>query len=280
MIETFVEGRAFTEGLRWHEGHLWFSDMHDHTVFRADPSGKLEEMCTVAGLPSGLGWLPDGDLLIVSMMDRKVLRRGAGGEVALHADLSALAPRRTNDMVVDARGRAYVGNFGFDFDKGEAVTGTVLLRVDPDGSVRKAADDLIFPNGMAITDNGRTLIVAETFGARLSAFDIADDGSLANRRIFAQFTDGSVPDGIAADAEGGVWAASPTTSACIRIASDGTITNRIETGRQAIACALGGDDGRTLFMSVADSTKHDACRASMNAAIVSCAVSIPGIGWT
>ncbi|MCF8470475.1 MAG: SMP-30/gluconolactonase/LRE family protein, partial [Parvibaculum sp.] len=222
-LETFVDGLAFAEGLRWRDGQLWFSDMHDHSVWRVGEDGTRHRVCDVAGRPSGLGWLPGGELLIVSMLDRKILKLCADGTLSDHADLSDLAPRRTNDMIVDAKGRAYVGNFGFDFDEDEAPATTTLALVMPDGEVSPAGNDLLFPNGMVITADGATLIVAETFASRLSAFDIDGAGKLSNKRVWAELADGAVPDGICIDAEDAVWVATPTTGDCLRAKEGGEV---------------------------------------------------------
>ncbi len=277
--DIVADGFAFIEGPRWHDGALWFSDMHDHRIFRMVPGSAPEPVYTVPERPSGLGWLPDGRLLAVSMMDRRLLRLEADGTVVQHADLSGLAPRRINDMVVDAHGRAYVGNFGFDFEEGEAPCPTVLIRVDPDGSVHKAADGLVFPNGTAITPDGGTLIVAETFAGRLSAFDIAGDGGLSNQRIWAALPEGAVPDGICLDAEGAVWAASPTTGTCLRLHEGGRVSETVTTGRRAIACMLGGADRKTLYIATSGATGYDECRAERAARLETVTVAVKGAGW-
>ena len=200
--DVLLDGLAFPEGPRWHEDRLFFSDMHAHRVVAVDAGGNDETIVEVPNQPSGLGWLPGGDLLVVSMVDRKVLRL-AGGTLAVHADLADLAPANCNDMVVDARGRAYVGNFGFDMYAGEPWRKTNIIAVDPDGNAWVAADEMSFPNGPVITPDGRTLIVGESSAARLTAFDIADDGSLSNRRVWASLREiGATPDGICLDADG------------------------------------------------------------------------------
>lgn len=273
-LETLVSGRVFLEGPRWHDGALWVSDMHADEVLRITENGDIEVVARVATQPSGLGWLPNGDMLIVSMTDRKLLRRTSAGALHLHADMSEHIDRRANDMVVDTNGRAYIGNFGFDFDAGEAPKATVLLRVDPDGAVSVAAEGVSFPNGMVITPDGKTLIVAETFGRQLTAFDIAEDGSLSNRRVWAELPEGAVPDGICLDLAGGIWAASPTTKDCIRLEEGGAVTDRISTGdAQAIACMLGGVDGRKLFILTAETTHRKACQEKKSAAILTVQVT-------
>ena len=281
MIElrTIAGGLAFAEGPRWHDGALWWSDMHGGVVQRF-VGGAVETVCPVPGRPSGLGWLPDGRLLVVSMIDRRVLRREPDGSLVVHADLAALAPRRCNDMVVDAHGRAYVGNFGFEIDAdlglAEPPTPTVVVRVDPDGAATIVADDLMFPNGTVITPDGGTLIVAETYRACLTAFAVAADGALSNRRCWARLDDSIYPDGICLDAAGAVWVASPSTREVVRVTGGGTVTDRLATGQRAFACALGGDDGRTLFICVADSHDRNRQRTQRNGRIVAFEVAVAG----
>jgi sugar lactone lactonase YvrE len=200
-LKTVATNLAFPEGPRWHDGTLWWSDMHGGNVCRL-VDGKTETVCSVGQRPSGLGWLPDGRMLVVSMLDKRVLRLEENGTLGVHADLSALAPRRCNDMVVDSKGGAFVGNFGFDEEAGEKPCGTVLIRVEADGAARIVADDLVFPNGMVITDGGKTLVVAETYAARLTAFDIDETGNLSNRRAWASFAGTVYPDGICLDQDG------------------------------------------------------------------------------
>lgn len=271
-----AEGLAFAEGPRWHEGALYWSDMHGYIVQRL-AEGSVETVCTVPNRPSGLGWMPDGRMLIVSMTDKRVLRLETDGSLVTHGDLSALAPRRCNDMVVDAKGRAYVENFGFEIGtdgETEEPRATTLIRVDSDGSAQAVADDLLFPNGAVITPDGRTLIVAETWRGCLTAFDIDQAGDLSNRRLWAKLPKGAVPDGICLDAEGAVWAASPTTSECLRIAESGEVLSRVTTPQKAFACALGGARGCTLYVCIADS--HDPLRqcAERNGKIVAFDVSV------
>lgn len=241
-----VDGLAFAEGPRWHDGKLWFSDFYTHEVKCVDADGTVNTVATVPGQPSGLGWLPDGRMLVVSMTDRRLLRQD-GDMMTVVADLSDFAPFHCNDMVVDRHGRAYIGNFGFDLIAREAPKPTVLIMVTPEGKAQVAADNLLFPNGCVITPDERTLVVAETFGKRLTAFDIAKDGALSNRRVWADLGDAS-PDGICLDAEGAIWIASPTTSEFLRVHEGGAISSRIPSEQQAIACALGGNDGKTLYM--------------------------------
>jgi sugar lactone lactonase YvrE len=259
----------FGEGPRWHDGRLWFSDFHAHQVRSVTMDGEARVELNIDDRPSGLGWMPDGSLLLVSMVKRQVLRRWPDGRMTTHADLSGIATFHCNDMVVDADGRAYVGNFGFDLDAGireygpEGVLGHVtpanLALIQPDGSVEIAADGLSFPNGMVITPDGGTLIVGETLGGVLTAFDIGAAGGLSNRRVWAP-TLPRVPDGIALDAEGVVWIANPVAAECVRIGEGGAVLEVVETDQYCFACMLGGEDGRSLFTLTAPTS--DAERAA------------------
>lgn len=245
-----LDGLRFPEGPRWHQSRLWFSDMHAGRVIALGMDGQSETIVEVDEQPSGLGWLPDGRLLVVSMRDRRLLRLDPEGLTEL-ADLSSLASFHCNDMLVDARGRAYVGNFGFDLHQREKPTGSNLILVHPDGRVEVAAKDLRFPNGMVLAQDGKTLIVAETFGACLTAFDVSEDGRLSNRRLWAKL-EGDVPDGICLDEEGAIWVASPMgIGGVMRIREGGEITDRIAVEHDAFACMLGGPDRRTLFICTA-----------------------------
>ena len=249
--QPFVSKLAFPEAPRWQAGALWFSDFYDQRVVRASPDGSLETIVILADdQPSGLGWLPDGRLLVVGMRKRQLLRVEEG-RVTVAAELGELAPGHCNDMLVDAQGRAYIGNFGFDLQARAPFAPTVLLMVPPGGAAHVVADDLHFSNGMALSPDGRTLLVAESYGKRLSAFDVHPDGTLHGRRTWAQFEEkGVAPDGICLDAEGAVWMASPVSREVLRVKEGGEITHRIATTEQATACALGGEDGRTLYVTV------------------------------
>ncbi len=257
---VLAEGIYFGEGPRWHEGRLWFSDFFAHAVKSVSLTGDLRTEFEIDDQPSGLGWLPDGSMLVVSMKKRQVLRRTKDGKIAVHADLNHIATFHCNDMVVDAKGYAYVGNFGFDLDAELAARGieSVLAQhataklacVSPTGAVTVAATDMHFPNGSVITPDGKTLIVGETFGGCLTAFDIGNDGQLSNRRVWAA-TMPRVPDGIALDAEGNVWIANPVAPECALIAQGGEVLHVVNTDQPCYACMLGGDDGRTLFMLTA-----------------------------
>jgi sugar lactone lactonase YvrE len=257
---VLAEGIYFGEGPRWHEGRLWFSDFFAHAVKSVSLTGDLRTEFEIDDQPSGLGWMPDGSMLIVSMKKRQVLRRTREGKSAVHADLNSIATFHCNDMVVDAKGFAYVGNFGFDLDAELAARGveSVLAQhataklacVSPTGAVSVAASDMHFPNGSVITPDGKTLIVGETFAGCLTAFDIGAEGKLSNRRVWAS-TMPRVPDGIALDAKGNIWIANPIAPECALIAQGGEVVHVINTDQPCYACMLGGDDGRSLFMLTA-----------------------------
>lgn len=276
MSDVLVDGLTFPEAPRWRDGKLWFSDFYSHRVLTVDLAGRVETIVEVPQRPSGLGWRPDGTLLVVSMLDRRLLRVEAG-KTQVVADLSALATGPCNDMVVDATGRAYVGNFGFDRHRGEAERPTCIARVDPDGRVTRAADDLHFPNGTVLTPDGRTLIVAETLGHRLTAFDVAADGTLSGRRRFASLDD-CFPDGICLDAEGAVWVADARRNRVIRVRADGAIDRTLATGQQgAYACMLGGPDRRTLFV-LTNTGSGPAMAEKTDGRIETYRVDVPGAG--
>lgn len=271
-----LDGLAFPEAPRWRDDRLWFSDMYGDEVRTVTLDGKVETVLHVPGQPSGLGWLPDGRLLVVSMHDRRLLRRDPSGLNTV-ACLDHLAPGHCNDMVVDAAGRAYIGNFGFDDTQKDAVRPTVLILVNPDGTSRVVADELLFPNGMVITPDGGTLIVGESYGRRLTAFSIADDGSLHDRRLWAALKDATA-DGICLDAEGAVWVASPISAECLRIREGGEVLARIDVETQAIACMLGGPDRRTLFILTAPLTRREKGRLLLRGRIEMTRVDVPGAG--
>ena len=262
-VRVLAEGIYFGEGPRWREDRLWFSDFYAHQVRSVGLAGDLRTELEFEGQSSGLGWMPDGSLLVVRMELREVWRRWPDGRFERHADVTAHSAHLCNDMVVDAVGRAYVGNFGFDLDAAMQARGpagviadhptTVLALVQPNGTVSDAApsEKFSFPNGMVITPDGATLIVAETFGQRLTALDIASDGTLSNRRVWAPVAP-RLPDGICLDASGAVWIANPAAPECARIAPDGEVLDTVATGElNCYACMLGGPDGRHLFMLTA-----------------------------
>lgn len=267
--QVIHDGFDFGEGPRWHDGRLWFSDFYRHAVYTLDPeSGEETKVVDVPGQPSGLGWLPDGRLLVVSMTDQKVMRLEEDGSLVEHADISAHCGYHANDMLVDDQGRAYVGNFGYDLHTDmaqrsveeilgdESAGRTDLVRVDPDGTVTVVAEGVRFPNGMVFVDGGRTLVLAETLRLQLTAFTVQDDGSLTDRRVWASTAEQMVaPDGIAADPQGGVWVSAALGPAVVRYAEGGEVTGQVETTQNAFACAVGGADGRTLYAMTAPSSE-------------------------
>ena len=272
---TLVEGLQFPEGPRWHDGKLWFSDMNAGKVMTVDLSGNLNTIVHVPGSPSGLGWLPDDRLLVVSMTDRCLLRFEKG-ELIQVADLFELATYHCNDMVVDSKGRAYIGNFGFDLGSFQEVVPAEIIMVRQGGEVVVVARDLLFPNGTVITPDGKTLIVAETFGQRLTAFDILPDGVLANRRVWAEM-EGYYPDGICLDEAGGIWVASPENHAgVLRVLEGGSISHRVQVESNAYACMLGNHDRRTLFVLTAGALNPRQPEAGGRIETVE--VEIPGAG--
>jgi sugar lactone lactonase YvrE len=273
---VLLDDLCFPEGPRWHAGRLWFSDMHALLVKTVDLEGRAEVRVEVDGQPSGLGWLPDGRLLVVSMTDRRLLRLDPDGLV-LHADLSGLAAHDCNDMVTDAQGRSYVGNFGFDIHANAPQQAADLVLVSAHGEARTVAGDLLFPNGTVITPDGRTLVVGESFAGRLTAFDVAEDGSLDNRRVWAQL-EGAVPDGICLDAEGAIWVASPLGNEVLRVEEGGNVSQRITCTTNTIACMLGGPQRRHLFVCTSSTIEPEACRQQRPGRIEVTEVDVPGAG--
>src|SRR5262245_47209831 len=274
--KTLTEGLAFGEGPRWHDGKLWYSDMHARWVTTVDLAGHTERIAEVPNLPSGLGWLPDGRLIVVSMRDRQLLRL-EGKKLTPHADLSKLASFDCNDMVVDGLGRAYVGNFGYDLHANAPRKPAELVLATSDGKARVVARDLEFPNGTVITPDGKTLIVGESFGAKLTAFEVASDGSLGRRRVWAAI-ENMVPDGICLDAEGAIWVASPLSEEVLRVREGGAVTHRFKPSLRPYACMLGGADRRTLFVVTAETHDPTEALAKRSGRIETVEVEVPGAG--
>lgn len=271
---TLLDGLVFPEGLRWHDDRLWLSDMYGGRVLTVGLDGQVDEVAEVPGRPSGLGFLPDGTPLAVSMEDHRVLRLESGGPVE-HADLTALVSGHVNDMLVDPAGRAYVGSFGFDFLGGEEPAPANLVAVEPDGSAAVVADGLMFPNGMALADDGATLLVAEMLAAKVTAFSVAADGSLGERRTFVELPD-RTPDGIALDADGNLWVASSLTAEVLLVAPDGEVLETLSTAPLlAPACALGGPDGRTLFLALAETSPEQLAQGISSGRIDTAVVRVP-----
>jgi sugar lactone lactonase YvrE len=276
-LTTVLTGVDFGEGPRWHEGRLWFSDFYRGGVYTLDGEGNEELQLQLDDRPSGLGWMPDGTMLVVSMVNRCVLAVGADGRTRTHADLSGLAAGFCNDMVVAADGTAYVGNFGFDSEGGAEFATATLIRVSPVGAVSEVAADLMFPNGAVITPDGSTLIVGETYGSQYTAWDIAGDGTLSNRRLWAN-VEGSAPDGCCLDAEGGIWMADFIGGRVARVVEGGEITDEFAIGEHAVACMLGGDDRRTLYILRSPSSDPKKLRGKGLSAILTAQVAVPGAG--
>lgn len=271
-LELLVDGVDFGEGPRWHDGRLWYSDFHQRAIYSVTADGvRTAEFGDLDDRPSGLGWMPDGSLLAVAMTTRTLWREHDGALVA-HADLSGVAAGHCNDMVVDASGNAYVGNFGFDFEGGGRFATADLALVRPDGSVEVAASDLAFPNGSVITADGSTLIVGESFGADYVAFDIGTDARLSNRRVWASMP-GTAPDGCALDPSGAIWFSDALGSQVVRVLEGGQITHRVPTPMPTYACMLGGDDLATLFVLCAPATHPDEVAGKALGAIFSCDLS-------
>jgi len=282
--EPFLSGLFFGECPRWHEGRLWYSDFFDHAVFSVSPQGERRTEVAFEGEPAGLGWLPDGRLLINSRLDRRIVRREPDGSLVRHGDLTPWATWHANDMVVASNGQAYAGNFGFDLDgiydgtvDASVVGPASLVRVDPDGSSSEAAADIAFPNGTVITEDGRTLIIAESAAAKLTAFDRAEDGTLGNRREWAAL--GSVaPDGICLCEDGTIWVSNAYAPECVRVAQGGEVLQRVVTSMNCYACMLGDDDRRTLYMITAPVSHASVARAERKGAIEKVRTDVPGAG--
>lgn len=276
-LRTIISDLGFAEAPRWHEGRLWFVDYFSGEVLRASLDGACETAARVENMPGGLGFLPDGTPLVVSQRDFRILHIGPDGALSEYADLSGHAVGAANELLVDPQGRAWVGHHGFDFFGGAEPRPSSLLRVDMDGAVTKAADGLIFPNGMALLPDGRTLIVAESFANRLTAFDVGEDGLLGNQRIWAELGD-HTPDGICVDIEGAIWAASPLTSTFVRVREGGEIVDRIETvdGRWAVACAFVDDNLDQLCCITAATSLEDMPQGRSRAFVELADVEVPG----
>lgn len=277
-IKVILDGLIFPECPRWHNGRLWFSDMLDHAVIAVDPEGNAETMARVPGQPGGLGWLPDGRLLVVSMTDQRLLRLDADG-LNDAADLSQIATGNCNDMVVDRQGRAYIGDWGFvgSPPKGRT-TPADLIMVTPDGRARIVADNVLFPNGAVISPNNKTFVVAESFASRLAAFDIEDDGTLTNYRVWAELEKGVVPDGICLDSEGAIWVTNSGGNDVIRVKTGGEVAERLTVSARAYACMLGGPDRRSLYLTTAAPGLFADLESKRSGRIEVVHVDVPGAG--
>jgi sugar lactone lactonase YvrE len=274
---VFADDFVFLEGPRWRGDKLWLSDIHGHAVYTLTMDGQRSKVVDVPGKPSGIGFLPDGTPLIISMHDRQLMKL-INGKLERHADLSALCPYEINDMVVDKKGNAYVGNIGFDLLNQEKFKPTNFVLVTANGDVREVATDLAVPNGPVVTPDGKTLIVAESWAQRLTAFTINDDGSLSDRRVFADLGD-AAPDGICLDAEGAVWLAAFNQDHFIRVLEGGEITHRVKVvKRSPVACTLGGPDGCTLFGLTYQGSIQDMGRGKAASRVEIAQVDVPASG--
>lgn len=278
-LRILLDKLVFPECPRWRDGELYFSNVYVGEVLAMRPDGAHRVVLKHEGSVSGLGWLPDGRLLFVSGNDRKLMRQERDGQVVVHADLSHIAESNTNDMVVDREGRAYVGNLGPSLGPQGGRGPTKLALVQPDGGVSVAAEGVTFPNGSVITPDAKTLIVAESFGRALTAFDIGANGALSNKRRWANIDLPAIPDGICIDAEGAVWVASPMSNEVMRIKEGGEIVERIPTGRMAVACMLGGADRKTLFVLTSEALDHVVTMEKVSARVEAVEVEAPGAGW-
>ena len=276
--QILLSGLAIGESPRWHEGRLWFCNWGAQEVVAVDLGGNSEVTARVPAVFSfSIDWLRDGNLLVVLGVEARLLRRGSDGSLVTHAELGEISGWPWNDVVVDGRGNAYVGNIGFDFPEGEYAPGTIAV-VAPDGSARQAADGVAFPNGMAVTPDDETLLVAESYGNRLTAFDIAEDGGLSNRRVWAELGDG-VPDGICLDAEGAVWYADVPNRRCVRVREGGEVLQTVGLDRGCFACALGGPDRCTLLIMAAEYPGGgDGAEAGRTGQVVALRAPAPGAG--
>jgi sugar lactone lactonase YvrE len=279
-LQTLMTGVVFGEQPRWHENRLWFSDWGTREVIAVDVEGNSEVILQAPSFPCCVDWLPEGSLLVVSGGEGQLLRRESDGSLVTHADLNKVSSRAPgNELVVDGRGNAYVNGGGFDLMRGEPFAPGIIAIVRSDGSVRQVADDLAFPNGMLMTADNSTLIVAESYAKRLTSFDVAVDGSLSNRRVWADLGDG-VPDGICLDAEGAVWYADVPNKHCVRVRKGGEVLKTIELDRGCFACALGGADRNTLFMMTQEwNGPAKMFSEPRTGQVLATEAPAPGVGW-
>ena len=277
-LQTLLTGLQFGESPRWHDNRLWVADWGAQEVVAVDLMGRSEVILRTPSAPFSFDWLPDGRLVLMSGGEGRILRREADGSLVTHADLAGVADHPWNEIVIDGRGNAYVNNIGFDFPDGEFAPGIVAL-VTPDGAVRQVADGVSFPNGTVVTPDNSTLILAESYASRLTAFDIEEDGSLSSRRVWADL-DGSAPDGICLDAEGAIWYGDVPNKRCVRVREGGEVLQSIDLDRGCFACMLGGAERRILFL-VANQWGDDSgvVDATPTGQVLTIAASAPGVGW-
>jgi sugar lactone lactonase YvrE len=289
-LSLLADGGAFFESPRWHDGRWWLSDFYTHQVLAVAPDGRSEKIATVDAQPGGLGWLPDGSMLVLSRQDHRLLRCDPNGTMDVVADLTDCAKGSLNEMVVDGAGRAWIGDIGFDVHRGEPFAPTTLKRVDPNGDVSVVADDVFCPNGAVVTPDGATLIVGESYAARYSAFTIQPDGMLTDRYIWAELEPvvsagteprNAMPDGCCLDAEGCLWVSEPISERCIRVTKGGAVVDEIAApaGTNVFACMLGGVDGTTLLVCVAPDWSAATRINAQDAAVLTTTVDVPGAGF-
>jgi len=280
-LQPLITDLAFGESPRWHDGRLWVADWGAQEVLAVDLEGNKEVVVRVSfpSFPMGIDWLPDGRLLVVSPSQGLLLCREPDGSLTPYADLTGLSAYPWNEVVVDGRGNAYVNNIGFEFPGGEFAPGSVAL-VTPDGTARKVAEGIAFPNGMVVTPDNSTLIVAESYASRLTAFDIAANGSLSNRRVWAGL-DGGAPDGICLDAENAIWYGDVPNKRCVRVRQGGEVLQAIHLDRGCFACILGGAARRTLFLMATEwrgpANMVDGSRTGQ--VLTAAEAPAPGVGW-
>jgi len=279
-LQTLMSGIVFGEQPRWHEDRLWFSDWGRPEVIAVGLEGNSEVILEARSFPCCVDWLPDGRLLLVSAREGLLLRREPDGSLVTHGDLTGVSdPPPGNELVVDGRGNAYVNGPGFDMMAGAEFAPGGIAVVAPDGSARQVADNIAFPNGMLVTADNSTLIVADSYSKCLAAFDIEPDGTLANRRVWAELGDG-VPDGICLDAEGAVWYGDVPNQRCVRVREGGEVLQTIELDRGCFACALGGADRRTLFMMAQEwHGPEGMLQGPRTGQVLSVEAPAPGVGW-
>ena len=280
-VRTLLKGLAMGESPRWHEGRLWVADWGAQEIIAVDPDGKSEVVLQGSfGLPFCIDWLPDGHLVIVSAKEKRVLRKQANGTLVPYADLTSVSDKSWNEIVVDGRGNAYINGAGFEITAGETFATGLIALISADGSVQKVADGIAFPNGMAVTPDNSTLVVAESYGKKLTAFDIAVDGSLSNRHVWAPLN--GYPDGICLDAEGAVWYADVPNKRCVRVREGGEVLQTVDLELGCFACALGGQDKKTLFMIATEWRGMEKMLEVAQARIgqvLAIEVSAPKAGW-
>jgi len=277
-VKTLMTGIGLGESPRWHDGRLWFCDWVAQEIIACAPDGTNEVVANVSSFPFSIDWQPDGQLLVIAGSDRRLLRATPDGSLTTYVELASACDKPWNEIVVDGRGNTYLNNIGFDMMAGEEATTGMIALVTRDGVVRSVGDGLAFPNGMAITPDNATLIVAESHGKKLTAFDVASDGTLSAQRLWADLGDGA-PDGICIDAEGAVWYADVPNRRCVRVCEGGEVLQTIDVDRGCFACMLGGADGMTLFITAADWRGPASIGEERSGQLFSAPVSVPHAGW-